>query len=1408
MTKTKKTIIALLTVVMVVCMGLFTFTACKKTPAVLDSIKITKRPTTTTYVVGETFKEDGIEVTATYKKGNDKTEKVLDRKNYELTVEKKFVDNSGKFQLAEGETRASVRITVSYTEKEVTKTANTSVTLTKPVKSIKLSDGVEYKGEYFAGQFFDASDLKIDVTYLDDTTEEGVEIILTGDEANATIKPAGAIPSGTEEMVLTYGGKDLKLPITLLAGVWIEGETGLLNGEYPRQWSTSVTQNNQSGNLGLDAALANAQEGALNMFIAQAKADYALEQLKLNPEFDADALAAQPSKLYENANWAGVEVNGKQVTALYDAIVDWLNDSNNRTYMINYTNSTAFNTLVNEYLESEQYQIDVNQYRANADIYLGGVSQNNVVSFVFSSDGEGTGSIAFRLASAYICLDNGNWTPKIMGDIQLNKLADVYINGIKYNVPDSAVLYGGMTPDGSNLQQLWVNWQEVELSNVAFLEGRNVIELKIKQHGITAPAQTSYNWSCNVDSMYLKPAEDAGCTLGTYDNSTAIKIDATTATATLTELNDKITLTVAGTYTASANGYTADQLNVKVGDLTTDVIAGENGAFAAIFDVTDLDIAEYKITVEEKAINIVVADTALDSGYNTLTLVNKDEEVILVVSSDAKIASVKATGVKLEKAEEGNDVYLVITGTVDYTLYTDEEVADFLNAYLNNEGNGIDFQGPLASGTNKTAYGETERTVEVTGITASTAEGATAKDKTATFTFKVNLNDKITATGNYAIHFNNGANLDFITQANKDAEKPETLTKEYMDLFDLTAVEGLGTAVASGRISYTLAYEPWYSSSAKWGDSLTSNDRRAHFYGCVGVVVGTVEVPFEAEVTATSLAVAEGAETLVVTGTCTSGADELEAKLLLGTIKASEIEWTGTAFTAKFDLTGLAVGEYSLTLNGKAVAFTAGEEVPGQYSKYQFAAKSAEDETVVLKVTNEYKATLKSATIFDANAVLDLVLEDGKVIYKITGTYEADIEKFDMENEADKAAAYALLATQLKAYFTNFRFENNPNVSSFSGWGAIASLTDTHVATVVDGTHFTLSCDVTSLEIGRVVMNKMAAATNPNSNGDYKPKGSVPGGKKVVDLDGKTYTMYIDTADSWSLPVVKVTETVVEVPVDYAYKAEVNKEYTPAVDPITLKWGDTEGANRLVTSGANIKEDGQGFGSFTTKDYYAIYIFNLDKASTVDFIWTVAGAHWDGSGNGGVDDISKYIKISIDGKVVDTRGIAANGGSSWWETINLVITGVELEEGEHFFTVEIIVDGYGFNVGDMKIYVDDGTAGTEPPVEEVTIDEAFVGTWTGSVASDPDDTITVECTATSIKIGEDECEFTVEEGGSITLTLDDKTYTLVLNESEDGDTLTLTLQGESEESTKTYTLEKQTETVPEPEEPETEGNQD
>jgi hypothetical protein len=159
-----------------ICM--YAFDYLKETaPAKLTSIKITQGPDKTEYKDGESFDPSGMIVTAVY---DDKSEKAVS--GYTFTP-------SGK--LAE----SSKTVTVSYTEGNVTKTAEVDITVKKAVLDyIKISKAPTKK-EYKAGDEFDPEGMVITAVY-DDKTEKAVD--------NYTYTPYGKLTIEDKNIKISY----------------------------------------------------------------------------------------------------------------------------------------------------------------------------------------------------------------------------------------------------------------------------------------------------------------------------------------------------------------------------------------------------------------------------------------------------------------------------------------------------------------------------------------------------------------------------------------------------------------------------------------------------------------------------------------------------------------------------------------------------------------------------------------------------------------------------------------------------------------------------------------------------------------------------------------------------------------------------------------------------------------------------------------------------------------------------------------------------------------------------------------------------------------------------------------------------------------------------------------------------
>lgn len=199
MKKTKLTRIFSSIAAFVLAFAFFALTACGETEikkAVLESIAVTKQPTTTEYTVGESFKKDGMVVTATY---DDKSSKAVT--NY-------TVNPSGALKLEDK------KVQISYTEEGVTKTADVAITVKAAALpqngkltgiSAKAKEGKEVELEYELGATFDASNIEVTAEY-----DNGATAVLSADKYTVSPKKIEDVNETVITITYTEGGKTVK----------------------------------------------------------------------------------------------------------------------------------------------------------------------------------------------------------------------------------------------------------------------------------------------------------------------------------------------------------------------------------------------------------------------------------------------------------------------------------------------------------------------------------------------------------------------------------------------------------------------------------------------------------------------------------------------------------------------------------------------------------------------------------------------------------------------------------------------------------------------------------------------------------------------------------------------------------------------------------------------------------------------------------------------------------------------------------------------------------------------------------------------------------------------------------------------------------------------------------------------
>lgn len=637
----KKRILSFFVAVALLLTSMLTFVGCGE--AELDSISVKTAPTKIDYIAGETFDPAGLVVTVKYK--NDTTKEVGPEA---LT-----------FDLTEALKVSNKKVTISYTEGEGDKaqTVKTTQDITvhnAVVDVTKKSD--QTKKDYLIGQAFDSTGMTFELTYEDGKKDTVEASMVPGIKFSCGETLTNVDSTITVTIPTLSGDKKIEININIDPRLFIEADTGLLNGQLPNQSNTS-----SGGNIGEDANLEAAKTGAQALFESQLKYDKL--QAPKKEEIDKD----------------------DTITDKDAALKTYIASEEYKKAVADYEASDEFKKAVADYLKSDKFAEDTEHYHASGDKYLGGVGQGDIVSFVFDSASSGKGDMAFRLASSWLWEANG-WTPIEMKDVQFNKLCEFYVNGIKYDIPDSVILEGGRSPDGSPNQILWVNWKEVQFNDIDFIEGRNVIELRILRHGLVSPAQTSYSFAANIDSLII---ESKTCVLNPHD-VTKDSIECKTSSVKVQKSGDKVNLVIDGTIKGS-DGYIEDLISCTIGNNSVKpILKVNNGKFTATIDVTDMSLGTFAATLNGTTLKedgITVDKTTVKVGNNSYRLeVGTNKEISLVVDSDHKVQLNSVTVGAEAKLEIRNDkVYYVISGgTCDYTIfgYTEAEAKELIESAI------------------------------------------------------------------------------------------------------------------------------------------------------------------------------------------------------------------------------------------------------------------------------------------------------------------------------------------------------------------------------------------------------------------------------------------------------------------------------------------------------------------------------------------------------------------------------------------------------------------------------------------------------------------------------------------------------------------------------------------------------
>ena len=121
------------------------------------------------------------------------------------------------------------------------------------------------------------------------------------------------------------------------------------------------------------------------------------------------------------------------------------------------------------------------QSRASGGYSVGGTATGYVMEVHFYSEFAGQAIPQIRAASCWLKKDDGNWSPRWMGDIVLAELFTAEVNGQPFEIPSSNILEGsGSKGNQEPNVATWYSWNTAEFGTIDVQQGWNTFTIKFK----------------------------------------------------------------------------------------------------------------------------------------------------------------------------------------------------------------------------------------------------------------------------------------------------------------------------------------------------------------------------------------------------------------------------------------------------------------------------------------------------------------------------------------------------------------------------------------------------------------------------------------------------------------------------------------------------------------------------------------------------------------------------------------------------------------------------------------------------------------------------------------------------------------------------------------------------------------
>lgn len=476
---------------------------------IVTGIEITKQPTKTDYVEGQTFDRTGMEVTATHKDGS-----------------REVVTAYGVTPLVLSTVGDGQKVTVSYAGCDAEVTVNVIARVQTGIEVTKMPD----KTVYLAGETFDPTGMEVSAVFNDGSKE----LLVTAPEGGPlwTYAPQTALVSGANEITVTSGDYTAKIEVAAKAQTGVKITTPPNTVEYangmpfdPTGMVVVAVYDDESEQVVTDYTIEPA--GGLPAGTTEVT-------VKHNGFETKQAVTVTSEEVFSHITVSGVpadevaigsplpSVNAGSLTVTahyfsgktetvssdkYDvtiptgnaefgsAVVVTLKDDPSVRAVAPFNVSEKINIVSEMVTGSKYYRADV-AWAPDAfdNDFVQSCINDSVITFEITSASDCNAVLTLRGASGWVLEYGSSNLPVNLGDMNCATMFDLEVNGQIVTIDPEAAFTGGEygTPSHNNLAK----WSDAVLATVKLNAGENTVRLVFK----------AYKYENNTTSDGMKQA--------------------------------------------------------------------------------------------------------------------------------------------------------------------------------------------------------------------------------------------------------------------------------------------------------------------------------------------------------------------------------------------------------------------------------------------------------------------------------------------------------------------------------------------------------------------------------------------------------------------------------------------------------------------------------------------------------------------------------------------------------------------------------------------------------------------------------------------------------------------------------------------------------------------------------------